>query len=360
MDIPGATWQNVAIYYYDENKDQLILDGIQPLFREIVPQVQRAFFVRHWLRGPHVRLCFLCPQQQFNATVRPALEKQLGHYLQEKPSTTLLHEEKLRPAYQKLAILEHEAGPILPLYPDNSLQYIPYDRRLQVLKSDLLADFIERFYADANDLTFAMLEYIRQGQSRLLLCLDLMLTAAHTTAWPVTTGFVSYRSHADNFIIRSPNPAAMRAFFDEKYRTHADELTSRLPQLLTALDEKQDSFPFILPWSELLRRYWDEALPLIEAKKLEVTAPIPEDVLDERRRAALHSHSLFHTRLFALGQNSELLASTRFHSYRLMLNLLYLHLNRLGVRPVERFLLGHLAANTVEQVCGVSAVELVS
>src|SRR5690348_10851539 len=108
MDIPGATWQNVAIYYYDENKDQLILDGIQPLFREIVPQVQRAFFVRHWLRGPHVRLCFLCPQQQFNATVRPAIEKQLEHYLQEKPSTTLLHEEKLRPAYQKLAILEHE------------------------------------------------------------------------------------------------------------------------------------------------------------------------------------------------------------------------------------------------------------
>jgi len=49
----------------------------------------------------------------------------------------------------------------------------------------------------------------------------------------------------------------------------------------------------------------------------------------------------------------------RFLRYRLMLNYTYLHLSRLGVPGLTRYLLCHLAANAVEEVYGVSALQLV-
>jgi hypothetical protein len=44
-------------------------------------------------------------------------------------------------------------------------------------------------------------------------------------------------------------------------------------------------------------------------------------------------------------------------SYRLVLNYMYLHFTRLGLTPIERFLLCHLTANAVEDCYGISAME---
>jgi hypothetical protein len=46
-----------------------------------------------------------------------------------------------------------------------------------------------------------------------------------------------------------------------------------------------------------------------------------------------------------------------FREYRLVLNLLYLYLYRIGVTGAERYLLCHLAANAIEDVYGVSALD---
>jgi hypothetical protein len=44
-------------------------------------------------------------------------------------------------------------------------------------------------------------------------------------------------------------------------------------------------------------------------------------------------------------------------SHRLVLNFQYQLLSRLGIVPAQRYLLCHLAARTLQDVCGVSAVE---
>jgi hypothetical protein len=54
----------------------------------------------------------------------------------------------------------------------------------------------------------------------------------------------------------------------------------------------------------------------------------------------------------------RLYRSSWFQSYRLMLNLLYLDLGRLGLRPVERYMLCHVIANGVEEMVGSSAADL--
>lgn len=352
-------WFSAHLYYYDEQKDQLILDCVQPLFRAVQEQCTALFFVRHWAQGPHLRLRFLCSPEQFADYIQPFIEKEVRSYLTDYPSMTVLNEAQLRPIYENLARQEMERGPILPLLPNNSLHFLPYDRRLHILKSPLLAELLENFYCQTNDLTFEMLRYVRQGHSLLTLSLDLLFTTAHILKdIPITDGYLSYRSHADAFIISNPRPEAVRTLFEQKYRAQASALTRRLSLLLEALEQKEAHFPFTLPWGRLLQHFWEIATPLFQSGQIDGMSPMEGDdppAFTGQAREHL-DQSAFHQKLDSHPEYKKALyANTRFQGYRLMLNMLYLHLSRLGVRPVERFLLCHLAANTVEQVFHIDA-----
>jgi hypothetical protein len=58
------------------------------------------------------------------------------------------------------------------------------------------------------------------------------------------------------------------------------------------------------------------------------------------------------------GYQRQVLARPDFLRYRVLLNHTYLHVTRLGLTPVERFRVCHLAARAVEETYGVSAVDL--
>src|SRR5262249_1734713 len=60
-------WHSTQIHYYDDDKDGLLLDAVRPLIDDVAADVERVFFVRHWLRGPHVRLCVLAGDDVFRA-----------------------------------------------------------------------------------------------------------------------------------------------------------------------------------------------------------------------------------------------------------------------------------------------------
>ena len=355
-------WNSVHIYYYDENKDDLILDCTQPLFQKACEHIGRFFFVRHWLHGPHLRLRFFCDEEQFDRVIKPLIEAQVGCYLQDHPSTTVLDEEKLRPVYERLAKQEQENESALPLYPNNSLQYLPYDRRLHVLKSPLMVELLEDFYVATNDLVFEMLSYIRQGHNLLTLSLDLMYTTAHTMSPHIANGFLSYRSHAEGFIIGCAQPQAMRALFDQKYQAQAEALMPHLRRLLEALDRQEDTFPFTLSWLTILKSFWTRVEPLVKDGQLDTMPHLEGDIPGFISKAREHlAQSAFHSTLESHQEYKKALYENKwFQSYRLMLNMLYLHLNRLGLRPIERFMLCHLAANSVEQVFHVNAVEMIS
>lgn len=355
-------WFNLHIYYYDEQKDQLILDCVQPLFQKIKGHVERAFFVRHWTHGPHLRLRFLCTSEQFATLVQPMVETKVGSYLKAHPSSTILNEEQLRPLYEHLARQEQEREAVLPLFPNNSIQYLPYDRRLHVLKNLLLAELLEDFYSASNELVFEMLTFVRQGYNLLTLCLDLMHTTAYMLSSHITNGFLSYRSHAEGFIISCKQPQAMRALFEQKYQVQAGALTERLRRLLQSLQQQEALFPFTRPWSLLLQNFWERAETLIQTNQIDAMPPLEGDIPGFTGTAREHlSQSAFHWQLEGQPEYKKALYEDKwFQTYRLMLNLLYLHLNRLGVRPIERFMLCHLAANSVEEVFHVKAEEIMA
>jgi Lantibiotic biosynthesis dehydratase C-term len=350
-----ASWHNVSVYYYDDKRrDELILDCVRPLFARLAPR--SSFFIRHWLRGPHLRLRFHTTADDFDRVVVPTVEGQVGSWLAAHPSTAYLDETALLATHERLAKREHEPGPLSPLYPDNSIQYLPCDRRIDVLGSEVAAALVEDFYAGTTEATFAMLDHIRSGTSRLNLALDLMWATAHA-AGAITQGYVSYRAHAEARIMCAPDPAALRSFFEQQYRLRAPALVERLQQVLDTLDGAGGDVPFVREWVRTVHRLYKRAERLIADGA--ITLSVPEHgvwFFDE-----VTAHSAFHRALANNPAHLEMMrTSTRFHTWRIIVNCCYLHLTRLGIRPFERSLLGFLLSEAVEERFGVSAVELVT
>ncbi len=350
-----ASWHNAQIYYYDDKRrDDLILDCVRPLCARLAPRP--SFFVRHWLRGPHVRLRFHTTADDFDRVVISAVVGQVGSWLAAYPSTAHLDETALLEMHEWLAKREREPGPLSPLYPDNSIQYLPCDRRIDVLGSEAAAGLLEDFYVATTDLAFAMLDHIRTGTSRLSLALDLMWATAHS-AGSVTRGYVSYRSHSEAKIMTAPDPAALRSFFEQQYRVRAPALVARLQQVLDTVDGAGGDVPFVREWVQAVHRLHKRAQLLIADGA--ITLSMPESGVwfyDE-----VTAHSAFHRALASNPAHLEMMrTSARFHTWRIIVNCCYLHLTRLGVRPFERSLLGFLLSDAVEEGFGVSAVELVT
>ncbi len=355
----ASRWHGIYLYYYDEDKDDLLLDCVRPLFGALEATSQKRFFVRHWLRGPHVRLFVFTPSDRFFESVKPKVEEQIGWYLTEHPSATEIDGEQRLAAYQKLAEQEQETGALLPLRPNNSIMYEDYSRRLHVLGSVEAAGLLEAFYVETTKLTFEMLEHIRSNDDRLELSFDLMIAVAHVLGSGIARGFLSYRSHSEAFILNSSNPAALRTSCRERYETLSEALVQRLERVLKTFDAKEGDVPFVHEWVEISDRFWRQAQPLVASEKISFDTETGRG--GRRWNPEMLEHSAFHQ---SIQNNDAYVAAMQkdlwFRCYRLVLNYLYLHLNRLGIKPLERYLLCYLLANAVEELFGVSAVDLVS
>jgi hypothetical protein len=175
----AASWHSAHIYYYDPDKDALLLDAIWPLLHPLRPVVERAYPVRHWRRGPHVRVHVRTDPPTWSGTVQPQLEQIIGGYLRAHPSTTVLDERAELPMHLLLAEREAEHGPLSPWYPDNSIQYQPYDPRLHVLGDQRVADLLADYLTASTETLFELLAHARAGaDTKELLSLGLMLATS--------------------------------------------------------------------------------------------------------------------------------------------------------------------------------------
>lgn len=356
----GTSWHSAHIYYYQPDKDALILDAIRPLLHRLRPVVDSAYLARHWRQGPHLRLHVRTDSHTWTTTVQPQLEHTIGTYLRAHPSTATLDERAELPTHLLLAQREQENGPLTPWFPDNSIHYQPYDPRLHVLGDQQVADLLTDYLAESTKLLFDMLDHVRNaaGPEELpglkeLLSMSLMLATSHILAPPITHSFISYRSHAEGFLFGSTDPAATRAAFDQHYHTHRQALTDRVRAVIATLEcRSAQPVPFVSAWAALLTTYADRAKPLIQAGLVypKTSAPQPTDP----PRAAFHQ-LMFGSRTY----RERVFDDPDFHRYRVGLNFTYLQINRLGLAPIQRMRTCHLAANAVEDIYGISAVDMI-
>ncbi|MGH4023795.1 MAG: thiopeptide maturation pyridine synthase [Pseudonocardiaceae bacterium] len=332
----------VHVAYHDDNCDDLLLTAVRP----VLAGVAGSYFVRHWQRGPHLRLNV--PMERYagrstdQGTVERLVAEHVGGYLAGHPSTAELDPAALLPLHQSLARMEQVDGPLLPWYPNNSVQPADYDDRAAALGGRAAADLLAGFYVATTPALFDALAQVRAGAARLGAALDLIISVAHAFAdGGITGGFVSLRSHAEAFLGEGDRSRLRRAW-DEQYRLRACALQDRVSAIVAEVDRGTNS------WVQTVRPTAQAGQRLLAAGRL------PMSSLRQARGSEFHQALAGNDRW-----HEQVEPSLAFRSYRLLLNYTYLQLTRLGVKPVERFMLCHFAANAVEERYGVSAIDLV-
>ena len=350
-------WRSYHVHYYDDDTSGLVLDAIQPFVERIAPHVDAVYHVPHWLRGPHVRINVDASPAVTDAVVRPALDDCVGRYLTERPSRAVVDADTMLAQHTRLAELEHEDGAIAPLRPDNSIHEGDYDQRLHVLGGKPAARLLADFYSATTPLAFDMLAHLRDGGQRVGLAFDLMVATAHgLSGIGLHRGFVSFRSHAEAFLSWWPEAEGLRQAWDRHYAVHAGALTARVRAVTAAVDAGAAGPRFVRPWLDALRPFGVRGGELISSGALSMNPPWANRYSDDDEVITeLARKSPFHNRERPAGEEID---EVWFSQYKLMLNYTYLHLTRVGLSPVERFLLCHLAANAVEEIYGIPATEV--
>lgn len=353
-------WTELQIHYHEENKDSLILQLLRPLIVWMQPQVEQVFFVRHWQRGSHLRLRILAEPERFESTIQPELESRVASYLKSQPSTRVIDQIVTLEFHQRLALEELEEGELLPFYPNNSWHFATYNRRTHLMPESV-ADLIEKFYSQTNGLVFEMLKHVKAGRDRVNLALDLMIATLQAVSPDIVSRFISYRSHAELFIVKTEDDNSTRERFKRVYQANAKTMIERLNRILTGIAQHEQTVPFLKEWTALIVCFSNQIHQAIESGNIslepyQANTPRSKEYLEGEvrlRRSAFHA--------MQLDDKGNMEARSRdidFNTFRLIVNLQYLHLNRIGLRPHERSLLAYLIAEAVEERFQVSAYDL--
>lgn len=351
-------WNDIHVHYHDGNRhDQLIVEAVRPFHDAVWAHVDAAYFVRHWLQGPHIRISVRADAETFARHVLPAAHDILGDYLARQPSPATSAPDSALAQHQRLAELERVEEPLLPWRPDNSLHVAAHDDRRAILGSQAAVDLLAEFLTCTTEFAFDMTAHIHAGGQRLRLAFDLMLAVAHAlSGYGLGRGFLSYRSHAEAFLCGWPEGDGQRDQFDRWYRSHSSELVDRVGTVVSAVDTASAGVPFVSEWIAALHQFDVKGRQLIEQGALDMNSagmPAASGFRPLTEVSELH-------RVLATRGARPLGPPTQFATYRLLLNYTYLQLTRLGITPFERLLLCHLAANAVEERYGCSALQLAS
>ncbi|WP_017609023.1 thiopeptide maturation pyridine synthase [Nocardiopsis xinjiangensis] len=352
MNEQSTAWHTCTVRYYARDRhDDLILDCVGPALEAVAGTHSGTFFDRGWHLGPHIRLNVAATPRVWAEHIRPTLEEHIGAHLSGAPSLGCPDPEREALQHRRLAVLEHVEGPLLPWYPDNSLQFGVQEDRSRYLGGNTVLAFMNDFHADTNALVLRMLDRIRAQDSRQELCLGLMFALAHTQCPPVSRGFLSYHSHAEAFLANCSAPQRTRTAFEERYTANSERSARILDHALRSADPTtSEDVLGISEWIGVWETYRARAHRLLELGQADFDDADAASAQDARASGFLEG-------LQRSGEWDEIRTAPWFRCYRLLLNATYAQMARVGVGPLERYLLCHTAARTVEEAMGVAAPE---
>lgn len=362
-------WRSIRLYYFELDKDDLLLDCVRPILATLRARgwARRAYFIRHWEGGPHIRLQVEAAPETFERDIIPFVTHEADAYFRARPSRSIYTEEDALREHQRHQRMTDEPLPYAAPAANNSIALADYDSRAAAIGSAGTAGLLEDFYVETNDLVFEIIERTRGSYpARFNASFDqLVAVAAASSRMPLTRAYISYRSHSEAYIVSEPqaeSPAARQQRFHQMYLERRDTLLRRFTRLLSQIDTAPEQLPsWLAGVIAAHHRYFEAALQgtkdaSIGLRKVE---DAPEDDGDER--PYLLDASEFHkARRANEAAQKYLMAHPIMIAFRIMLNFLYLHLSRTGMLNNDRYVLDYYIAEVVEEVFHISAVDIIS
>jgi hypothetical protein len=364
--IPRADWHALRIVYFGERKHLIlgpVAEAVEVAKREF--GVDRIFFLPHWKFGPHIDLVMHCDSDAYATRILPRIQSLIEDWIARNPSDTVLDPSEYEKTSRWIGTFEIDSGPYLPLLKNNTVSPVPYVRPKTLVVPEV-AESKEAMLADCCELLLALYRLKDEDSDAFFMTLHAMLVStAETPRGGAKEGYMSMRSHADYFFAAHDTENALRQRFDaidEKNRDKLDRITRAsaagkfdecgLPASFVAI---------VVQWRQVLAGVDDRSKHIVSLRYdevagqndqfIEMATRMRQDVPDEyferyrKRQISEVGAAFINTKA---GQDA--LKRPEFLAYRINVNFFYALLPLLEIAPIQKFLLCHLMANSVERV----------
>jgi thiopeptide-type bacteriocin biosynthesis protein len=216
----AQSWLSCHVFHHGDT-DPLLTDLLLPMADGLRQEgrVQRHFYLRHWERGPHVRLRLQVPAEHRDG-VREEAERRITAYLAEHPGPADTDPARLREALRRLSELEHGDASDERLRtpePPNTVRWIDYRPELAKYGGPEGVEIAEDVFHASSLLAGQVLRLVGSDRARLGVALQLLLLATRALGFGPSERAVFLHTYHRRWAAYVPDERLLAAW-DEQYR----------------------------------------------------------------------------------------------------------------------------------------------
>ncbi len=290
-------WISLHVFYA-ANANPVLVRCIGPLVADLRKRglLDKWFFIRYWLEGPHIRVRLLPSQDADPAEVRRIAEDAITGFLTKRPALYEDDRDRSGDLFKNMYLAEYsqerwdeEYGPDgeMPFRENNSVTAIDYEREYERYGGEAAMALAESHFERSSDLVLRLLETTNVHLRTVLLGQAAQLTMALCLTFlpderAVAEFLVRYRTMWETSYQESS--ADQHERFDRSYDRMRDRFARRLRHLRDAArgDETTATTQAERSWLAHCAELRDQALALAHAKEMtfrEGAVPEPQAAL---------------------------------------------------------------------------------
>ncbi len=242
MAVPEVNWTWLSCHvFYHADTDPLLVDLLLPMLDDLRRRklVRRRFYLRHWERGPHIRVRMQVPDEHRDA-VRTEVERVVTAYLLHHPGPADTDPDRLREARRRLSRLEHgtdDPGELLrTVEPANSLRWIDYLPELDKYGGPTGVAIAEDVFDASTSLAGNVVRLVADDRARLGVALQFLLLASRSLGLDAEQRVVFLRHYHHRWLGYLPDTERLLPAWDRQY-THQQATYASTLAALDAGDE---------------------------------------------------------------------------------------------------------------------------
>lgn len=331
-------WMSIHIFYAS-NVNPMLVEAIEPLIGDLRERglIQRSFFIKYWLEGPHIRLRLLPAESADEEEIKQRVEEAIYAYLKRRPALYSADHEGARSFYKDMFIVEYGEQKWIETYgengtmavrPNNSLHYIAYEPEYHRYGGVDGVEVAEWHFEKSSEIVMRLIREMNLHVRSILLGLSIQLSL------PMCFCFLQDERKTIDFFTN------YRKFWMENYQKR-DDLTADF-------EKKFQRTPVKL--QQRIQEIWNYA---VERRPEHMTS-LERDWADHIHELKFRIDCLIAERRLIFqdryGEGKPFIPEDPFIAYNLLLSG-YIHMtnNRLSVLIRDEVYLAHLLRHALEE-----------
>lgn len=216
-------WLSAHVFYHAD-PDPLLIGSVLPLIDELRREglVHRAFFLRHWERGPHVRVRLQVDRAEAGL-VRDRTERSVTAYLAERPGPSDVDESALSLSLRRMSQLEHgtadppDAEDIQRPCRPNSVRWIDYRPEYAKYGGPAGVAIAEDVFDASSTLAGNVVRQVGNDRVRLGIALQLLLLCCRALGFDTRQAAVFLRHYHESWAGYLPDRERLLAAWADQY-----------------------------------------------------------------------------------------------------------------------------------------------